>query len=210
MGGDSIEKVGGSRDTKVDQVDTLEAQVQYLQVETNRFSWVHGDQLDFTDGERILGGGRVVIESTGSIALRCGASYLKLTPEGVEIQGPIVRINTPTGPPAASSGPVSAPARLPAAPEEPPTLAGARAEGNAAVAQGPTPSSARTGWLELELVDEADRPVPSEPFRVTDAEGRVVEGALDARGFARVDGIAPGDAEITFPGLDTRAWERLS
>jgi type VI secretion system secreted protein VgrG len=64
-------------------------------------------------------------------------------------------------------------------------------------------------WIEIELVDEADKPVPGEPFRITLPDGSVVEGTLDEKGFARVDGIDPGTCQVTFPKLDEPLWERI-
>ena len=38
-------------------------------------------------------------------------------------------------------------------------------------------------------------------------DGSVTTGSLDEKGFARVDGIDPGQVQITFPELDKEAWE---
>ena len=43
---------------------------------------------------------------------------------------------------------------------------------------------------------------------ITLPDGTVAQGTLDNNGFARVDGIDPGSCQITFPNLDTEAWER--
>jgi hypothetical protein len=64
-------------------------------------------------------------------------------------------------------------------------------------------------WIEIELVDENDEPVPGEKYRITLPDGRVAEGTLDTNGSARVSGIDPGTCQITFPDLDKEAWERL-
>lgn len=65
----------------------------------------------------------------------------------------------------------------------------------------------RTSWIEIELVDEEDQPVPGEKYRITLPDGKVAEGTLDEKGFARVDAIVPGTCQITFPNLDKDAWE---
>jgi hypothetical protein len=62
-------------------------------------------------------------------------------------------------------------------------------------------------WIEIELVDEEDNPVPSERYEIEVSDGRVVRGTLDQDGFARVEGIEPGTCKITFPELDKEAWE---
>lgn len=59
-----------------------------------------------------------------------------------------------------------------------------------------------TGWLELELVedDEPPRPAANERFEVVLPDGSRREGALDARGRARLDGLPAGRCEVRFPG----------
>ncbi len=67
----------------------------------------------------------------------------------------------------------------------------------------------KTAWIEIELVDEADEPVPSEKYEIKLPDGSVKKGTLDGKGFARVDRIEPGTCEITFPNLDKEAWEKV-
>jgi hypothetical protein len=67
----------------------------------------------------------------------------------------------------------------------------------------------RTSWIEIELVDEEDEPVPSESYEITLPGGSVKKGTLDQNGFARVDRILPGTCQITFPNLDKDAWEKI-
>lgn len=62
-------------------------------------------------------------------------------------------------------------------------------------------------WIEIELVDEEEEPVPGEKYKITLPDGKVAKGTLDEKGFARVDGIEPGTCQITFPDLDKEAWE---
>ncbi len=66
----------------------------------------------------------------------------------------------------------------------------------------------KTSWIEIELVDERDAPVPGEAYRITLPDGTVAEGTLDDKGFARVDGIDPGTCQVTFIHLDQEAWEK--
>src|SRR5262245_36502975 len=66
----------------------------------------------------------------------------------------------------------------------------------------------RKSWIEIELVDEEDQPVPGEKYKITLPDETVAEGTLDDKGFARVDGIEPGSCKITFPELDKDAWEK--
>jgi hypothetical protein len=66
----------------------------------------------------------------------------------------------------------------------------------------------KKSWIEIELVDEDQNPVPGEAYRITLPDGQTVaEGTLDDKGFARVEGIEQGTCKITFPNLDREAWE---
>jgi hypothetical protein len=67
----------------------------------------------------------------------------------------------------------------------------------------------KTSWIEIEMMDEENQPVPGMAYRITLPDGETVaEGTLDDKGFARVDGIEPGTCKITFPDLDKDAWEK--
>jgi len=103
------------------------------------------------------------------------------------------------------------------------TMAGARASGAAftrtdcaaeaaqsssgAALAVPADDPTKTSWIELELVDDAGRPVPHLRYRVIPPDGKPREGFLDERGFARLGGLDPGSCRIYFPDLDGRAWE---
>lgn len=62
-------------------------------------------------------------------------------------------------------------------------------------------------FIEYELVDMAGDPVPGEPYRITLANGEIIEGVLDKAGRVRLDLVLPGDCQITFPNLDSEAWK---
>ena len=64
-------------------------------------------------------------------------------------------------------------------------------------------------WIEIEMVDEEDEPVPSEKYKVTLPDDTVAEGTLDGNGFARIEGVEPGTCKVTFPKLDAEAWEKI-
>jgi hypothetical protein len=64
-------------------------------------------------------------------------------------------------------------------------------------------------WIEIELVDEENQPVPGEKYRIDLPDGSVVEGNLDSKGKARREGIKPGTCKVTFPNLDKEAWEKI-
>ena len=66
----------------------------------------------------------------------------------------------------------------------------------------------KKSWIEIELVDEDDEPVPGEKYKITLPDDSVAEGTLDNNGFAHIGGIEPGTCKITFPELDKDAWEK--
>ena len=56
-------------------------------------------------------------------------------------------------------------------------------------------------------MDEDNLPVPGEYFEVLTPEGTLASGTLDEKGFARVDGIQPGQATVRFPNRDKTVIE---
>lgn len=71
------------------------------------------------------------------------------------------------------------------------------------------PDENKTSWIEIEMLDEEDNPVPGETYQITLPDGSVAQGTLDENGFARIDGFDPGQCQITFPELDQEAWEKV-
>jgi type VI secretion system secreted protein VgrG len=65
----------------------------------------------------------------------------------------------------------------------------------------------KTGWIEIQLVDDAGKPVAGESYEVEMADGTVASGTTGADGVARVSGIDPGTCKVRFPNLDKDAWE---
>ncbi len=66
----------------------------------------------------------------------------------------------------------------------------------------------KTSWVEIELVDDEGLPVAFEPYRVQLPNGQTIEGTLDGRGQARIEGIDPGNCKVTFPDRDAKDWKR--
>ena len=71
------------------------------------------------------------------------------------------------------------------------------------------PDEEKTSWIEIEMVDEEDEPVPGEKYKITLPDDSVAQGTLDDKGFARIEGIDQGTCKITFPELDKDAWEKI-
>jgi hypothetical protein len=67
----------------------------------------------------------------------------------------------------------------------------------------------KKSWIEIELRDESGKPIPGEPYELVLPDGQVVaSGTLDENGFARVDGIEPGQAKVHFPGQEDDQWSK--
>jgi hypothetical protein len=62
-------------------------------------------------------------------------------------------------------------------------------------------------FLDIELVDAEGKPAAGVRYRVTLKDGSIKEGRLDASGRARLDSIPPGLCRVSFPALDSGAWE---
>jgi hypothetical protein len=65
---------------------------------------------------------------------------------------------------------------------------------------------AKTDWVEIELLDLRGLPLGGQRYRVTPGDGEPIDGVLDEAGRARLDGLAPGEVEVTFPDLDGGDW----
>ena len=63
-------------------------------------------------------------------------------------------------------------------------------------------------WVEIELLDEQGKPVPDEMYHIELPDGSSVDGTLDAKGQARLEGIDPGNCKITFPNIHATDWKR--
>jgi type VI secretion system secreted protein VgrG len=160
----------------------------------------------------------IKLEASSGIELKCGGSSLVLTPSAVFIVGgPLVNINSGSGPPVS---PVTAKAT---APEAVAKVAEAdtvehgkdlRYGGGAPVKEAEPVKEVpvepvETTWIEIEMVDEADMPVAGERYEIKQGDKVIRTGTLDANGFAHIDGVEPGTCDISFPNLDMAAWERI-
>ncbi len=71
-----------------------------------------------------------------------------------------------------------------------------------------TTSEARENtWIEIQLVDEKNRPVSGERYRIVLPDGSQRTGTTDASGLARHVVKEPGECKIYFTELDSAAWE---
>jgi type VI secretion system secreted protein VgrG len=61
--------------------------------------------------------------------------------------------------------------------------------------------------VEITLDNPDGTPAAGASYQITLPDASVASGSLDEKGFARVDGIDPGQVQITFPDFDKEAWE---
>jgi type VI secretion system secreted protein VgrG len=205
---------------------------QSIEIQGGRSTSVGGDDIGIAGGNLLreatgtahIKGADIKIEASGTIELSAGGSSVVITGAGVYITGSTVYLNSGSGPSvSAVEGGVG-----PDAVEEP----GAAAVTNPgrdvhytdegiewsrtpapSVVPGhefESPEPENTTWIEIELVDQNGDPVPGEPFRLRDASERNFSGSLDENGFARVEGVVPGDCEIRFPNRDLTVWRRAT
>ncbi len=167
-----------------------------------------------------LSADKISLEATSCLELKCGGSTIVLTPGAIFINGgPTVHINSGPGPAVA---PPTAAATTPTAPTAPVPAEDVthgldtRYGAGGSVQQQPVtppaeelPDEPATSWIEIELVDEDEQPVPGARFELRLPDGSIREGRLNANGLARVSGIEPGTCEICFPDLDAECWERI-
>lgn len=62
-------------------------------------------------------------------------------------------------------------------------------------------------WIEIELLDDDRKPVANERYFVELPDGTQRSGRTDGQGRARVDGVDPGSAKVSFPDLDKKMYE---
>jgi hypothetical protein len=72
----------------------------------------------------------------------------------------------------------------------------------AQAAQQQAPAAPETHFIEINLKDEDGNPVAGEMYFVELPDGSSISGSTDSNGRARVDGVDPGTAKVSFPNLD--------
>jgi len=70
-----------------------------------------------------------------------------------------------------------------------------------------TASHAAVSWIEIELIGEDGQPSIGDRYRVELGDGAVIEGRIGSTGVVRVEGIDPAKCIVSFPELDSMAWE---
>ena len=71
------------------------------------------------------------------------------------------------------------------------------------------PCQAGTHWIEFQLVDQDNHPVPGEPYKVLLPDQSIMTGTVDNNGKVRFESIVSGQASICFTGMDEKEWRPL-
>jgi type VI secretion system secreted protein VgrG len=224
---DEIQEIQRDHSQKISGKDSIE-------VASSRSISVSGDVIEVfkaNHSEQVtmnyyLKGMNVVIEGMVGLTVKVGGNFININPAGIFISGTMVMINSGGAPGVGTAGSIVPPAKPleseiadTATPGKDVTYQKQReqmppAELAALNAPSHQPTEEdkekKKSWIEIELVDEEDNPIPGEKYRITLPDGKTLaEGRLDDKGFARVDGIDPGTCKITFPDLDKEAWRKV-
>ena len=69
--------------------------------------------------------------------------------------------------------------------------------------EAPTPGADELSYVEIKLLDDAGNPCRGAAYELSTPSGDTLSGKLDDDGYARVDGITPGECKLRFPGYPT-------
>ncbi|HKE23592.1 MAG TPA: type VI secretion system tip protein TssI/VgrG [Bryobacteraceae bacterium] len=231
---DFITKVGRDHHLEIDGKEAIKITgSQSLAVSGDVIEQFQGNHSSQITQNLYLKAMQVVIEASTGLTLKVGGNFVTIDPSGVAIQGTLVQINSGGSALSGTAGSLVSPLS-PTAAQPPittgPTAASALPTGGAVPASGavvaatsapagkwsaasnapthnPTSEEKKLHWIEIELVDEAARPVTGEPYSITLPDGSTVaDGTLDEKGRARVENIDAGNCKVTFPALDKEAW----
>ena len=199
-------KVGGKQALDVSGTCSLKVGGDVIEV-------IQGNHSRQVSRDVLIKGMNLVLEGMTGITLKVGGNFITLNAGGVFLNGTMLMLNS-------GGSALSATAGRPVSPASPLTalIAGDARPGRDKVYDAPAHVESapeevedeKITWIEIELVDEDDQPVPGERYRVTLPDGKTqATGTTDNEGRARIRGIQAGQCQITFPDLDQDAWEKI-
>lgn len=157
----------------------------------------------------------IVLEAASQISLKVGDNFIDIGPSGIAIKGTMVLINSGGAAASGTLGTLVEPAPLKKV-----MSADNATPGGAVVYQSTGPGKEKpwhnpnspenrnkTHWVAIELIDNTGRPIPNQAYRIVLPDGSTTEGTLNSEGKARVEGIDPGQCQVSFPGLAD--WEKV-
>src|SRR6185436_18559403 len=194
-------QVGGDDSLSVAGYQAIHVKgAQSVKVDGEMTESVQGHSLTSSQSIYLNAGMKVVIEAGAQLTLKVGGNFIDIGPAGVAIQGTMVLINS-GGAPGANAETFRTQRENQSADEK--TMADAPSH------RPDDPANKdKTHFVEVELVDDAGKPVTGERVRVTLPDGKTIsERSTNEKGLVRIDNIDPGSCKITFPDLDDKAWE---
>ena len=69
------------------------------------------------------------------------------------------------------------------------------------------PETGEEHFIEIELLDEEGKPKVGERYFIELPDGSTKTGRLNTEGKARVEGVEPGTAKVSFPDFDKESYE---
>ena len=75
--------------------------------------------------------------------------------------------------------------------------------------RGPVIFPCNPSWIEVQVLDMENNPVPHVRYEIRLSGGIILSGSTDRAGLARYDGIPSGECEISLPDFDKDAWHPL-
>ena len=161
----------------------------------------------------------LMAEGAADVTLKGPGGFIRIDAGGVTISGTLVLINE-------GGSPGSAPDAQPAVPEKPkegkvdvpppvappplkPILPPKPPPPVAPPPPPPPPPPPVKGktWVKIKIVDPDKKPVPDVPYKMKVPDGSPRQGKVDKDGEANVEGIDPGQCELTLPDLDGGDWQ---
>jgi uncharacterized protein (DUF2345 family) len=162
----------------------------------------------------ILCGGQINVKATQKLHLEGQMVQIKASGGNVNIDGaPNVMINCvpipmmPLTPSKFEEEKMSTSAKTRKMPTPATTTAASGGAGGADDAD--RKDEKKKTWIEIELKDDEGNPIAGERYRLKLPDGRIMEGRLNAEGRARVSGIEPGTAQVSFPDRDANDWRSV-
>ncbi len=221
IAGKAAYSVGGSYSMKVDGDVALQ----------------FGGKLSETVGSdiSIKAGGKITLLAGAGLTIQGPGGHVTIDAAGVTIVGTMVKINSGGAPLSGAAGSLVSPLgpgtaliadnAVPGGASFKTQIAAMSVAELASLAAAAAPSHSppsgdgnsednkksedkvKTAWVEITLENPDGTPAAGAAYRIVLPDDSVASGSLDEKGFARVDGIEPGQVKITFPELDKEAWE---
>ncbi|HQU13045.1 MAG TPA: type VI secretion system tip protein VgrG [Thermodesulfobacteriota bacterium] len=209
---DEVVKVGRDRHVTVTGKEVIAVEGSHtFKVTGTVIEGFSGSCIEVVSNQNYVKAMTVVIEGMAGLTLKVGGNFITINGAGVFISGTLINLNS-GGSALEGKGAKAAPPLIPLV---------AAIAGDAVAGKDNTYDAKPThkenvedeeeeekSWVEIELVDEDGKPVPGERYRVETPDGKIAEGSLDEKGFARINRVKPGNCKVTFPKLDKDAWEK--